>query len=922
MTEHLDVIIVGVYLVSCLVIGIQSMGKVSNIRDYALGRGTFSTGVIAATLFASHIGASSTVGAIQEVASFGLIFGVALFVQPLMWLLTSWIFADRIQEFRDAGCISFSDIMERLYGKSARFITDICTLLVAVTVVNGQIIAIGYLFQTFLGVSIFNGALIGFGAVVIYSFAGGVRAVVITDIFQALVLFVALPIVCFLGYYDVGGLRGIMEVVPHSHFEINFSEPSILALVSVFVWMVVSINPVFVQRFLMAKDKEQVQSALHGLFIGYFPLGLLLFVMGFVVKAKVMTTNEGTGVYQMIEEYVPSGFKGVVVAGLMSAAMSTADSWLNTASIICAHFFKQVRVAVSPKQELFAARVSLMILSVFAVVTTFYGSKNLVHIDMVAGNFWEPITYMPVAMGFLGVATSGAVFWLSALFGVVGTLWGAHFTARILQYADLFDFSGVSEIIGILFSMVAMLVAHGIYVKYVLKRKLWHGRLKEHLLDFYYSSIHDNFSWKALVRAFQYHEQDRWRYYCLGIFGITYFMLSSFAFADFGDMSKATMIGLRIGALFLCFLLCIHEIYLPQKFQEYLMPWLWNFSVIYCLPFLSIYTSMVTDYDVLWLINVMISIAMFYILSTGRVTIWGTFIGFVAARVVFAITDYKVVTEVGNYGMILLIVYIISIMAMIYMLHEHRVHQDRENLAKLLYGQAMAHELVQPLAGAYVVAESMIRAYENGEATSPEDIERLRQWAILTLMSCKKGMRSVKMMLSALRGDIRSASDNGSYSVAECVQEAIDEYGFNEHDVKRIEVLNAQSEDFDFYGSKYFLKQVINNLIHNALKYAGHAATIKIWWKHHVLYVEDNGVGIPKRILPQLFKRFQNIEGSLSGSGIGLAFVKRVMEAFGGDVECDSVETQYTKFKLSFPASFARRGPEGMELLEGEHITD
>jgi signal transduction histidine kinase len=69
-----------------------------------------------------------------------------------------------------------------------------------------------------------------------------------------------------------------------------------------------------------------------------------------------------------------------------------------------------------------------------------------------------------------------------------------------------------------------------------------------------------------------------------------------------------------------------------------------------------------------------------------------------------------------------------------------------------------------------------------------------------------------------------------------------------------------------------------------------------------MLCVTDTGSGIPQQALPHIFAPFFSTKRTSGGAGMGLTFCKRVMEAFGGSIRCESAEGEYTTFALEFPA--------------------
>jgi signal transduction histidine kinase len=70
--------------------------------------------------------------------------------------------------------------------------------------------------------------------------------------------------------------------------------------------------------------------------------------------------------------------------------------------------------------------------------------------------------------------------------------------------------------------------------------------------------------------------------------------------------------------------------------------------------------------------------------------------------------------------------------------------------------------------------------------------------------------------------------------------------------------------------------------------------------KRNQLVIHDTGPGIPTHVLPYIFDSFFTTKKN-SGAGIGLSFCRKVMSAFGGHIQCESVIGQYTQFVLEFP---------------------
>lgn len=102
-------------------------------------------------------------------------------------------------------------------------------------------------------------------------------------------------------------------------------------------------------------------------------------------------------------------------------------------------------------------------------------------------------------------------------------------------------------------------------------------------------------------------------------------------------------------------------------------------------------------------------------------------------------------------------------------------------------------------------------------------------------------------------------------------------------------------------------KQILVNLLTNSLKYTDKgSASVRLFMegKHLILEVEDTGIGIEEKNIPFIFQRFYRADPSRSretgGAGIGLAIVKRLVHAHGGQIEATSVFGKGTKIRIHF----------------------
>ncbi len=105
-------------------------------------------------------------------------------------------------------------------------------------------------------------------------------------------------------------------------------------------------------------------------------------------------------------------------------------------------------------------------------------------------------------------------------------------------------------------------------------------------------------------------------------------------------------------------------------------------------------------------------------------------------------------------------------------------------------------------------------------------------------------------------------------------------------------------------ADKTHLANVLNNLVDNAIKYSGDSVEITVTGDSHDLSVRDNGIGIPSKSIPYLFNKFYRVphgnRQDVRGYGIGLYYVKSILDKMGWDIEAKSTEGEGSVFTIKF----------------------
>ena len=117
------------------------------------------------------------------------------------------------------------------------------------------------------------------------------------------------------------------------------------------------------------------------------------------------------------------------------------------------------------------------------------------------------------------------------------------------------------------------------------------------------------------------------------------------------------------------------------------------------------------------------------------------------------------------------------------------------------------------------------------------------------------------------------------------------------------------------YAETEGVRQILDNLIDNAIKYTPEQGRvqidIKIQNEQVLLKVQDSGIGIPEAHLQRIFERFYRVDKArsreLGGTGLGLSIVKHLVNAFGGTVDVTSRPDEGTAFIVTLPLATGRQ---------------
>ena len=414
----IDFLIINAYCALCLYIGLFTVKNIKSIKDFATSHRNYSTFVIISTVAATLIGGGTTFGLAGEVFSQGISYSFIISGAALNQFLIALFIAPRLDPIRN--CISVGEMMGKKYGKIGQVVTGIATTRISTGMVGAQVIAIGYIFHYFTGMSQLTGILIGCSVLIIYSGFGGMRSVITTDLVQFITLIIGIPLLCFVGLKAVGGFSALSAALPKSHLSIFVGSGQKASAIATFLTFctVGAFYPSFIQRQLITRNKKQAirVATLNGFMS--IPFYFIVGIIGLIAFTLDSTQSSNMALPYLVKTILPVGLRGFVIAGLLAIMMSTADSELNIAAVAIVNDVLRPLKLIKEKYELKYAQIFTFILGISTIVLAL-NFNRVIDIMLYAFNFWGPIIFIPLVAAILGYIISVRGFLISAAVGIL-----------------------------------------------------------------------------------------------------------------------------------------------------------------------------------------------------------------------------------------------------------------------------------------------------------------------------------------------------------------------------------------------------------------------------------------------------------------------------------------------------------------------
>ena len=372
----LDSLILLVYLIITLSIGFfYSSKKEKSSDDYFFAGHSMGWITIGLSIFATNISSEHIIGLAGSGAIRGLAVGQFELMAIFMLIILGWFLTPI---YIKSGIKTVPEFLEKRFDRSTRkFFSAFSIVIYLFTKVTVTLFAGGIIFYEIFGINLYASTIIIVLITGIYSVIGGATAVMKTHIFQAIVLILGAFLLTAFSLHAVGGFSGLRQKLPAEYFNMfkPLSDPDYpwagiifgAPIIAFWYWCT---DQYFVQKILSAKSIDDARrGSLLAAFLKILPLFLLV-LPGLIAIALFPEIN-GNEAFPVLlaSDIIPVGIKGLVVAGVLAAMMSSLSSIFNTTSTLFTYdFYKTKHQNASERELVLIGRLSTTIIVIMAIL--------------------------------------------------------------------------------------------------------------------------------------------------------------------------------------------------------------------------------------------------------------------------------------------------------------------------------------------------------------------------------------------------------------------------------------------------------------------------------------------------------------------------------------------------------------------------
>jgi solute:Na+ symporter, SSS family len=457
----IDILIIAAYLLGMVGVGVYFSRKNNSTDQFTKASGHIPGWALGLSLYATFLSSNTFLGVPGK--SFGSNWNS--FVFSLSMPLAAWIAAKFFVPFyRKSGEISAYTHLEHRFGPWARTYAMLCFLLTQLARMGSIFFGIALTLQALTGIDMRTIMAVSGACIIVYTMLGGMEAVIWTEVAQGIIKTIGALVVLGIvitemenGFSDIISIGDTDDKFSLGSFSLTDFNTSTFWVVFLYGFFInlnnFGIDQNYVQRYHTAKSEKEAVRSVWLCVYWYVPVSLVFFFIGTALYAyyqqhpeliesvkQQVSIDKGIPIasltaadygdkvlpYFMVTK-VPHGLLGLIIAAILSAAMSTISSGMNSSATVFLKdiYQRYIDKNVTPRKELIVLYVSTATMGILAIVTgiVMIGVKSILDLWwQLAGIFAGGMLGL-FLLGMISRTAGNAVAKLSTLIGILVIIW-------------------------------------------------------------------------------------------------------------------------------------------------------------------------------------------------------------------------------------------------------------------------------------------------------------------------------------------------------------------------------------------------------------------------------------------------------------------------------------------------------------------
>jgi SSS family solute:Na+ symporter len=400
-------LVVAAYFAAMIWIGVRSARKVKGIDSFFVADRQGSALLITGSLLATIVGGSSTVGMAGNGFSWGFVGAWWMLVGVIGLVLLSFFLARKIRQY---ALFTLPELLERQYGPSVRIAASVVVLWAWLGIIGGQIVAAGKILTTMVPVDLSLVMVISTGVFIAYTILGGQISIIRTDTIQSCVLIAGIIWCAWLATERCGGMAELKSQLPPDFF--RFPVNAYFSWQQLLGWLVLVgsaylVGPDIYSRLFSSRDGSTARRSVLFTALTLIPLAFAIVLIGMAARVLGPDISAEEAFPYIIREILPWGINALVMAALLCAVMSSADTVLLTSSTILTTdvvnnlVMKFRSRALSEKTLLSLSRLAVVVLGLVSLGLALE-FQGIIRLLLLGYSIYTGGLVVPVVLGFSG----------------------------------------------------------------------------------------------------------------------------------------------------------------------------------------------------------------------------------------------------------------------------------------------------------------------------------------------------------------------------------------------------------------------------------------------------------------------------------------------------------------------------------------